>query len=184
MKYYCVINGQYTNDKLKWKYLPQIYTARFLCSVTSVGPLGRTCARMVLPNTVPLQKPRCSTRTPWCTSLVSEHHCIPVATSTTWHTTLYMLFTTSFHILLGLPSGHFQAHTSAQFVSPCLTFFIQACFHFYQLKSHNCWNKAIRQYQLDAALHCMASGTVINLHMKITVLGLDLRKCRTHTGRP
>ena len=46
--------------KLKWKYLPQIYTARFLCSVTSEGPQGRICARMVLPNTTPLQKPRCS----------------------------------------------------------------------------------------------------------------------------
>jgi len=30
----------------------------------------------------------------------------------------------------------------------------------------------------------MASGTVINLHMKIIVPGLHLRKCRTHTGRP
>ena len=44
---------------------------------------------MFLPNTVPLQKPRCSTRTPWRTSLACEHNCIPVPTPTVWHTTLY-----------------------------------------------------------------------------------------------
>jgi len=34
--------------KLKWKYLSQIYTARFLCSVTSVGPPGQDLRQDVL----------------------------------------------------------------------------------------------------------------------------------------
>jgi len=170
--------------KMKWKYLRQIYTTRFLWSVTSVGPQGRTCARMVLQNTVPLQKPRCSKRTRWCTSLAGEHNSMPVPAPTVWHPTFYTLFITTFHILLGLPSGHFQVHILHISCLLAWHFSFKPVFMSIHYKPTTSEEKAIRQYHLDVAGHCMASGTVINLHMKIIVPGLHLRKCRTHTGSP
>jgi hypothetical protein len=44
-------------------------------------------------------------------------------------------------------------------------------------------DKAMRQYQFDAALHCTASVTVIVLHMNIIVPDLYLRKYSIHMGR-